>query len=129
MMKALHKTTVALSFLGGEPLLYLSDIEETLEAIRTIAPIAATDFITNGVLINSDKIDFLKRIENSSLQVTLDGGRSVLNRFRHLANESGTYDHLLTTIQKLIDRNIHLPVRINATYESITPITQALLFE
>ncbi|MEK0245381.1 radical SAM protein [Bifidobacterium mongoliense] len=125
-MHQLRKTSVALSFLGGEPLLYLQDIKDTVAAIRNVTSISETHFITNGVLIDNRVIDVLHTMENPSVQITLDGGRNSHDHYRHLANGLGTYDRLLTTIGVLIDSGVSLHVRINATSKGIGEIPGAL---
>lgn len=85
---------------GGEPF--------TRKDILSIINFAMSRFknvvvITNGLLLSENLIKELSKIENLTLQVSLDGAKRETHEY--LRGE-GTYDKLLWNIERLISNNI-----------------------
>lgn len=95
-------------FFGGEPLLNMSVIEQTVHYARRRGAETGQQFnftlTTNGVLLTDVIMDFI--IANDiSIILSLDGRREVNDRHRILNNGQGSYDIVLPHIKKAIARN------------------------
>lgn len=118
-----------LDWFGGEPLLCYSDI---LKPITEYAHDLCTDIgvsfvsgmTTNGYLIKSDMLDFFRKVNMQSFQITLDGVEECHNKIRHLHNGKGSYRKIVENIS-LLARELspkNLCLRINYTSDTFFEI-------
>ncbi len=80
---------------GGEPLLELELIKKTVDFLKKnriydYRKIAVSDIVTNGTLLNTQVLDFLKN-ENLGLNFSLDGSRAS-NLKRRFKGGEGSFD-------------------------------------
>ena len=88
---------------GGEPTLAF-DVIETLTAkfIELFPDYADAGMVTNGYLLDQQKIDRLNDLKIASVQITLDGSEATHNRRRTLRNGGATYEKILQNIDLLM---------------------------
>ncbi len=92
----LSKGMVNVVFHGGEPLLNLDMIAETVEIFRHNNKVSFS-IQTNGTLIDKDIVDFFKRY-NISPSFSLDGTELLHNITRRYSNGTGTFKDVLRGI-------------------------------
>ena len=92
-------------FFGGEPLMNLDVIKETVAYARKRGAACGKKFLftttTNALLLNDDVIDFFNR-EMENVVLSLDGRKEVHDAIRKSVNGKGTFDLILPKIKKFI---------------------------
>jgi uncharacterized protein len=124
-VKRLH-----ISWFGGEPLLEIDRIMHLTGEIKNIChtnncTYSAT-MTTNGYLLDDKTIDILKELDIQQLQITLDGPEDYHNKKRPLANGAGTYRKIMENINKLLEDNIKVTLRINIDDDNYTEVEKLL---
>jgi uncharacterized protein len=112
-------TSLLLDWFGGEPLLYF------YEVMYPIAIYAknlckkhnipySSQMTTNAYCINEKMISYLRKIQNSFFQITLDGDREKHNKVRN-ASGKPSYDVIMDNINLLCKKmdNIYITLRLN----------------
>ena len=100
---------ISIGFYGGEPLLNFDLIKQCVAYLREVIPELPVEGIdyhitTNGTCFADEIIDFL--IENEFLVlVTLDGPQSRHDTNRVFRNNTGTFDHIITSLRRFQTRN------------------------
>lgn len=117
---------LTLSFFGGEPLMKYHDIvqpliEYTLEQCELNNKTLSLSFVTNGFLLMPKIIDYLAEIKVPvHLQITMDGNRTIHNKTRHLISGFGSYDIILSNLNRVSSlNNVSVTLRLNYTSENI----------
>ncbi len=121
-----------LGFFGGEPLIYFQQVCEPLIKEWTklinlygINPILS--FTTNGYLITDSIIESLKEHATyTHLQITLDGYKDDHDKVRYISEQRGSYDQIVTNIQKLAEADFNITLRINYTPDNLSKCEQIL---
>lgn len=114
---------VHLEFQGGEPLLnwdMLTFLVEHIHKFNTINKNISISLVTNGTLLDQDKIDFLVD-HGVNICISLDGPANVHDRNRVFSGGGETYDKVAEAIQRLkqtyqdrgINKLIHLLPTLN----------------
>jgi uncharacterized protein len=121
--------TFDLSFFGGEPLLYFSDVVVPIikhykdccfqHQIKT-----SISFTTNGYLLDDLKICELKKIGANFFQITLDGSRSDHDNTRFVSKRKGSYDRIIRNIKQLAENQLDVLIRINYTVHNIEKVIE-----
>lgn len=109
---------IPLTLTGGEPLLEQnhSSIEKIFEICNKEGfPIS---IVTNGTTIES-YFDILKKFPVHEIQVTLDGGKSIHDKIRITHSGQGTFDIIVSNLQKIKKYSDKVSVRINITRRNI----------
>lgn len=114
---------IEIDFFGGEPLLNLEVVkgatlygkERALEAEKNLRP----TLTTNGLLLDDDVLDLLDELE-ISIVLSLDGDKTVHDKFRRLLNGGGSFDHILPKAKELADRRKEGGYYIRGTYTGET---------
>ena len=65
-------------------------------------------YISNGVALNDDSIDVLTHLKPNSLSFSLDGDNAKTHDY--IRGKDGVFDHLVTTIEKLLDRGLFVSI-------------------
>ncbi|GCC53235.1 radical SAM protein [Chryseotalea sanaruensis] len=122
-------SSLSISWYGGEPLINKTAIEYLSEKFISLSdkysiPYDAT-IITNGIYLDADTWQMLKKYKVSSLQVTIDGAKEVHDVYRPLKNSrSKNYEKILENIS-MMPEDMDLTIRINtdkrvaATFERL----------
>ena len=118
-----------LDWFGGEPLLcYKNMVQPISEFTKSVCEEKKVFFIsgitTNGYLINTEMIDFFKKVNMQSFQITLDGSKDIHDTIRYTHSNKGSYDRIVHNII-LLTRELkpqNLSLRINYTSKSFSSI-------
>lgn len=111
-----HNQINNILFYGGEP--FLPCNMDTIEYIIQKAPNATYAAITNGYYLDKF-IDILKKVKISFLQVTLDGDETIHNQTRILKNGQFTFSKIISNIDKYLEENIPIKIRMNISSSNI----------
>ena len=107
---------VSFIFYGSEPLLCPEYIKRAIHHIDKITKELSIEreihIITNGTLITGDLIELFKKCK-VELAISLDGSRKVNDSMRVFKDNSGTYNKIISSIEKLRKNNI--PFGISCT--------------
>ncbi|MEW5895211.1 MAG: His-Xaa-Ser system radical SAM maturase HxsB [Candidatus Omnitrophota bacterium] len=118
----MRNPNISLEFQGGEPLLnweVLKFLVEYIHKFNTINKNINVSLVTNGVLLNDEKIDFL--VDNKvNVCISLDGPAGVHDGSRVFKDGNGSYEHVKSAIKKLKEaykkRNLdHLKINLLPT--------------
>ncbi len=117
-----------IGFFGGEPLLRRDLMEKILDEISVFEEELdiGTGLITNGTLLTRDVVELLSRYEVSMVQVTLDGPRTVHNSRRPLIGNRGSYDLIMSNLEKSVDVIPLLQVRVNVDKSNVSKVIPLL---
>lgn len=103
------------TFSGGEPLLNFKPILSIVNSLETHINDISYSIITNGFLVYDKHIDFFEKFK-FSVQITLDGDKYFHNKERVTKSGIGTYEKILSNIEKITENNIcNVSVRLNTT--------------
>lgn len=121
--KKLPNLTIKL--FGGEPLL-----KNTYPIVKKIFEFADQNHIgiyviTNGTNINDMYFELLNKYNKMTrVQITLDGCKNTHDMRRIHADGSGSFDQVCEGIQKVLDSETRLDVRINVDKENIYKLNE-----
>lgn len=105
--KSLDRKNLELDFFGGEPLMNFDVVKQIVEYARSREAEYGKKFrftiTTNGVLLDDDKIDFIKR-EMSNVVLSIDGRKEVNDYMRKRVDGSGCYDKIMPAFKKLVEK-------------------------
>ncbi len=102
------------SWFGGEPLLMFDSMERITEGILKLDKPYTASMTTNAYLLDHYKIDKLKELNISKIQVTIDGPEEEHNKRRILKNGNATYQVILENIKNLMQNwDGLLKIRVN----------------
>ncbi|MCR4770811.1 MAG: thioether cross-link-forming SCIFF peptide maturase [Oscillospiraceae bacterium] len=99
------RRNLEVDFFGGEPLMNFDVVKRLTEYARGLEKTSGKVFrftlTTNGMLIDDDVIDFVRR-EMSNVVLSLDGRREVHDRFRVDSEGRGSWERIVPKFQKLV---------------------------
>lgn len=99
------RRNLEVDFFGGEPLMNFDVVKRLVAYARTIEGEKSKHFrftlTTNGMLIDDDVIDFCNR-ECHNVVLSLDGRKSVHDRFRVDYAGNGSWDRIVPKFQRLV---------------------------
>ena len=108
---------------GGEPFVR-KDLMTILSAIRDAGEDIVIDITTNGILLNSDIIQSMKRLSIDELSISFDGTSGVYNYVR--GTTPVIYDKLLDNIRTLIESNIKVDAILVLTNETASSLYETI---
>lgn len=114
-----------LSFFGGEPLLkYYKVIRPIIvsacEACNKNRKSIMVNFTSNGVCLSKTITDDLSKIINNiSIQVAFDGGKSQHDNIKKFRNGNGTYNTVLYNLKYAIQKGFFVTIRCNYTAQNL----------
>lgn len=85
-------------YFGGEPLINTENLKYAINRIDSLPFNVKHTIITNGFEIKTELIYFLKKIENFSIQITLDGDKENHDRFRKTRLGKATFDRIFHNV-------------------------------
>jgi len=111
-------------FFGGEPLMNFEVVKQLVAYARSIEKAHDKHFrftlTTNGMLINDDVIDFANR-EMDNVVLSLDGRKSVNDRFRKTAGGQGSFDIIVPKFQEFVKRRGGKSYYMRGTFTHLNP--------
>lgn len=116
-----------LSFFGGEPLMYYSDVMLPIADFAHKSAIQhdkdfAIDITSNGYLFNTDRFKKLLKLGLKSCQITLDGSKELHDKTRFPFNNTGSYSNIINNIHIAVRLGINIVLRINYTKKNLTDL-------
>ena len=118
------RRNLEVDFFGGEPLLNFQVVKDLVKYARSVEKEKNKNFrftlTTNGVLIDDDVIDFCNR-EMSNVVLSLDGRKSVHDRFRVDYQGKGSYDVIVPKFQKLVKARGNKNYYMRGTFTHYNP--------
>lgn len=119
LLHSKDRQNLELDFFGGEPLMNLDVIRETVryarEKEKTYGKVFRFTTTTNGLLLNDETIDFLNR-EMSNIVLSLDGRPSVNDRMRKRVDGSSAFANILPKFQKVARLRGDKPYYVRGTF-------------
>lgn len=102
-----------ITFYGGEPLLSIELIIYISERLKSLAEADGIKYsfslITNGTLLSPAVVKELRPFGLTSADITIDGPKTVHDRFRPFKSGKGTFDTIVRNIKDVCDMiNIHI---------------------
>jgi len=115
----------SIELFGGEPLLPRTKhfIERVFKEARDRS--LEVGIVTNGVHLPKfgnllrDNKDIIR-----SIQITLDGTREIHNKRRKTANDKGTFNEVVASINKLLEMQIRTVVRTNVDRQNLDSVPE-----
>ncbi len=110
-----------LSFFGGEPLLRYNSVVKPIiisacDSCKRNGKAILVSFTSNGVCLTRHIVDDLtETVNNVSVQIAFDGGKSTHNNVKKFANGDGTYDLVVSNLKYAINKGIFTTIRCNYT--------------
>ena len=100
-----NRKVLEVDFFGGEPLMNLGVIKETVAYAKAEAAKRGKRFLftttTNGLLLNDDAIEFLNA-EMENVVLSLDGRKEVHDAVRKTVSGKGSFDTVIEKIKKFV---------------------------
>ena len=117
-----------LGFFGGEPLFYFNQIAKVLineinELCLDNGVLFSVHFTSNATLLNDSIISYLAKYR-CGFQITLDGDNQYHNQIRHFKNGIGTFEIIISNIEKLVKTGIDVIIRINYTSDNVCSLSK-----
>ena len=101
--KSGSRRNLELDFFGGEPLMNLDVVKQTVEYARSIEEKHNKNFrftlTTNGLLLNDEVIEYLNETMDNVV-LSIDGRKDVNDSVRIGVNGKGSYDAIVPKLQK-----------------------------
>lgn len=125
---------VSIMLFGGEPLLNIKVGEIILKEIDSYCKernvVLNTSIITNGVLLDEEKVTFLKKYNCKYVQITLDGIKEIHNKRRVSKDGSSSFDKIVDTLKMLNTRTDFIKplIRINIDKNNINSTEELLSY-
>lgn len=111
-------------FFGGEPLMNFDVVKQLVEYARSVEKSFNKNFrftlTTNGVLIDDDVIDFCNK-EMSNVVLSLDGRKSVHDRFRVDYAGNGSWEKIVPKFQKFVKKRGDKEYYMRGTFTHFNP--------
>ncbi len=103
--KSGKRRNIEIDFFGGEPLMALDTVKQTVRYARSLEEkhdkVFRFTITTNGILLDDETIDYINR-EMSNVVLSLDGRQEINDKMRPTANGKGSYDIIVPKFQKLV---------------------------
>ena len=122
LVKALTKnnksTSLHLSWMGGEPLLHFNTIKELTAQLKKMDVNIDSLLVTNGYLMNREKIEQFKELCISRVQITMDGLKEEHNLTRIHKNDADSFTKIISNMDTFFEvynkrETVSLNVRVN----------------
>lgn len=119
--------TLNLYWYGGEPLCAWSKIVDFNERIKKLnIPNYNQKIVTNGSLMDEEKIKYFIENDFKTIQITLDGNEEIQNKRRPMKNGGNSYKVIISNLDKAYTyckdnkKNINIVIRINIDQDNIS---------
>lgn len=111
---------INLSWYGGEPLCAWDKLVLINKKIEELGiPVVNQSIVTNGSLIDTEKIEYFVENKFKSIQITLDGDEVTHNKRRPMKNGCNSYQTIMSSLDKIYnycmenERKLNVQIRIN----------------
>ncbi len=100
-----NRKILEMDFFGGEPLMNLSVVKQTVEYAKVEGKKAGKIFLftltTNGVLLNGETAEWLNN-EMENVVLSIDGRKEVHDKVRKTVNDKGSYNVIVENIRNFV---------------------------
>jgi len=101
--RSVSRKNIEVDFFGGEPLLAMNTVKETVEYAKTFPEKNFRFTITtNGVALDDETIEYINS-EMSNVVLSLDGRREINDKLRPTPNGKGSFDIIVPKFKKLVE--------------------------
>lgn len=118
-----------LTWYGGEPLLSWEIIcqisTDLLSFCKSKGVLYNACIISNGYMLSPQKIQELKEMGCTAIQITIDGDASLHNKRRPLKNGGDTFEQILKSIVQA-SKKLHTTVRVNVDRENLDSVKRLI---
>ena len=112
----------SITFFGGEPLLVLDKIEDTISYCKELTNRSGHKFIyvlnTNGSLINKESIEFIKN-NNITVCYSIDGNQTANDMNRIYIDGKGTFEIVKKNAIRLLENKVNMVCMLTYTKNTI----------
>jgi len=116
------KKNIGICWHGGEPLIAFDVMVSLLDKLYSSKNINITshDLVTNGYLLDLEKINILKKYNLNSIQITIDGIEDTHNQSRPLKSGLPTYNKIIENVDLLLKEfpECFVNIRINVHHQN-----------
>ncbi|MDD4297598.1 MAG: thioether cross-link-forming SCIFF peptide maturase [Ruminiclostridium sp.] len=116
-----NRKNIEIDFFGGEPLLNMETVKETVRYAREKEQIHNKCFrftiTTNGILLNDETNDYLNSTMDN-IVLSLDGRKEVNDTMRVRRDGTGTYETILPKFKKLVSTRKAKDYYVRGTFTS-----------
>ncbi len=123
---------VAITWYGGEPLLAFPIIEELMESIyeKFERKYVAVSVVTNGYLLTENVARKMKKLNISSIQITIDGPPEIHNKRRRLPSGEDTFFVILENMKKALEiyPELKISIRVNIDKDNIDGVDKIIQY-
>jgi len=127
----LNERTCGIAFFGGEPLLHMDGIRETVSRARRMEEDGRVRFhfkiTTNGLSLTDEVLDYSVR-ESIPVAMSFDGVREAHDRHRRTPKGGPSYELLLPRLRKLLERRPYSSVLTVVTPETAPYLARSMEF-
>lgn len=113
------RRNLEVDFFGGEPLLNLDVVKQTVDYTRNIEKEHGKNFrftiTTNGLALNEQTIDYINKTMDNVV-LSLDGRKSVHDSMRPLPSGKGSYDAIVPKIKEMVKKRGDKEYYVRGTY-------------
>lgn len=106
---------------GGEPTLNWAVVEKIFEVIRSLCNKYEleydTQIVTNGYLLDKNKIALLVENNLRNVQITVDGVRDIHEKRRISKSGVKTFEKILSNIHEILNTNTNSKINIRINYD------------
>jgi len=115
--KAPHLSRFDVTWFGGEPALAWDVVQKLSQGFLDIARNHGVEYgaslVTNGYLLDEEKVADMISHRIHLVQITLDGDVAYHDQRRHLLSGEGTFEQILANLHLFRDQPIFVQIRIN----------------
>lgn len=112
---------ISINWFGGEPLFNTQVMDIICLRLREAGISYVTRTITNGYLMNEENVRKCVELWNlKRVQISMDGTEAVYNKAkRYIYKEGNPYQIVMENIQRLLDNDIKVIVRLNMDFHNL----------
>ena len=119
-----NRRNLEVDFFGGEPLMNLNAVKQTVEYARglekTHDKLFRFTLTTNGLLLDDDAVDFINR-EMSNVVLSIDGRKAINDKLRPTPNGKGSYDLIVPKYRHLVEARGRQNYYVRGTFTKYNP--------
>lgn len=112
---------VAINWFGGEPFYHTRPMDLICTKLKDAGINYKSRTITNGYLLNDENAAKCTDLWNlKRVQISMDGTEAIYNKAkRYIYKEGNPYQIVMSNIQRLLDRNICVIIRLNLDFHNV----------
>lgn len=117
---------ITLVWYGGEPLCAFDKIIEFNQKLKEVnIPNLQQNMVTNGSLLDEEKIDLLFKYKINNLQITLDGDEKLHNEHRPMKNGANSYQSVIKGLDRVFEyykktgNRLNVAIRVNTDKKNV----------